>query len=134
MKAGLPALLSFVREHRLLSAVATSSDATQTELSLRSANLLDRFDAVVTGDEIARGKPAPDIYLEAAGRLGVDPTECVALEDSDAGVLAASAAGMVTLCVPDLRPPSEAAVRASASVLGSLDDAREWIGARVAKR
>lgn len=134
VKAGLPAFLSFVQEHALLSAVATSSDGAFTEFSLQSAGLLGRFDAVVTGDEIARGKPAPDIYLEAARRLGVDPAECVALEDSDAGVLAATAAGMVTLCIPDMRPPSEATVRAASSVFGSLDEAREWIRAMMAQR
>jgi beta-phosphoglucomutase-like phosphatase (HAD superfamily) len=133
-KAGLLALLSFVEEHALRSAVATSSDGAYTEFSLSSAGLVGRFDAVVTGDQITRGKPAPDIYLEAAGRLGLDPAECVALEDSDAGVLAASAAGMVTVCIPDLKPPSEAAVRAASRVFGSLDEAREWIGVLVENR
>ena len=132
-KAGLLEFLSFVEEHALLSAVATSSDGAYTELSLQSAGLVGRFDAIVTGDQIKRGKPAPDIYVKAAGRLGLNPAECVALEDSDAGVLAASAAGMVTLCIPDLKPPSEAAVHAASCVLGSLDEAREWIGAIVAK-
>ncbi len=126
-KRGLNALLSFVEEHALSSAVATSSDGTQTEVSLRSAGLLGRFDAVVTGDQIARGKPAPDIYLEAAVRLDLDPEECVALEDSDAGVFAANAAGMLTLCVPDMVPPSDAAKRAARCVLDSLDEARGWI-------
>jgi beta-phosphoglucomutase len=134
LKAGLLAFLSFVRQHALSSAVATSSDSSFTEFSLRSAGLDGHFDAVVTGDQIERGKPAPDIYLEAAARLGLEPPECVALEDSDAGVLAASAAGMVTVCIPDLKPPSEAAARAASCVLGSLDEAREWIGAMVADR
>jgi beta-phosphoglucomutase-like phosphatase (HAD superfamily) len=115
-----------------LSAVATSSDADYAAFSLRSAGVAGRFDALVSGDQVARGKPAPDIYLEAARRLGCDPVECVALEDSDVGVLAASAAGMVTLCIPDLKPPSEEAARAATRVLGSLDEAREWIGAMVA--
>jgi len=131
-KAGLFAFLSFVEEHALSSAVATSSDGAYTDFSLRSAGIVGRFDAVVTGDQIERGKPAPDIYREAAARLGLDPAECIALEDSDNGVLAASAAGMVTLCVPDLKPPSEAAERAASCVLGSLNEAREWIDAMLA--
>lgn len=90
-KAGLFAFLSFLEEQALSSAVATSSDGVYAEFSLRSAGIVGRFDAVVTGDQITRGKPAPDIYLEAAVRLGRDPAECIALEDSDAGVLAASA-------------------------------------------
>ena len=131
-KAGLLAFLSFVEDEALLSAVATSSDANYAAFSLRSAGVAGRFDALVSGDQVARGKPAPDIYLEAARRLGCDPVECVALEDSDVGVLAASAAGMVTVCIPDLKPPSEEAARAATRVLGSLDEAREWIGAMVA--
>ena len=127
-KPGLLELLAFVEQRALPSAVATSSDAAYTEFSLQSAGLAGRFDVVVTGDQIERGKPAPDIYLEAAGRLGVEPPQCVALEDSDNGVLAASAAGMVTVCVPDMKPPSEAAARAASRVFDSLDQAREWIG------
>jgi HAD superfamily hydrolase (TIGR01509 family) len=126
-KAGLLAFLSFVEKQGLLRAVATSSDADYADFSLRSAGLSGRFNTIVTGDQVPQGKPAPDIYLEAARRLGRSPAECIALEDSDAGVLAASAAGMVTLCVPDLKPPSDSATRAASCVLGSLDEAREWI-------
>jgi beta-phosphoglucomutase len=127
-KAGLTGLLSFAEEEGLATAIATSSDADYTEFTLRSAGLAGRIRTIVTGDQVAHGKPSPDIYLEAARRLGRNPAECIALEDSDAGVLAASAAGMVTLCVPDLKPPSAAAARAASRVLASLDDAREWIG------
>jgi HAD superfamily hydrolase (TIGR01509 family) len=127
-KTGLHPFLSFVKDEALLSAVATSSDAHFAELSLRSAGIADRFDALVSGDQVARGKPAPDIYLEAARRLGCDPARCVALEDSDAGVLAARAAGMVTVCIPDLKPPSREAAAAASCVLGTLNEAREWMG------
>jgi HAD superfamily hydrolase (TIGR01509 family) len=133
-KPGLLAFLSFLEEQGLSMAIATSSDAEYAEFSLRSAGLTGRFSTIVTGDQVTEGKPAPDIYLEAARRLGRNPAECVALEDSDAGVLAASAAGMVTLCVPDLKPPSDAATRAASRVLGSLDDARDWIRAMASDR
>jgi beta-phosphoglucomutase-like phosphatase (HAD superfamily) len=132
-KSGLLELLSFVDAHGLAKAIATSSGADYAEFSLRSAGLSGRFSTVVTGDEVARGKPAPDIYSEAARQLGRSPAECVALEDSDAGVLAASAAGMVTLCVPDSKPPSSEATRAAACVLRSLDDVREWIDAATSR-
>jgi beta-phosphoglucomutase-like phosphatase (HAD superfamily) len=131
-KAGLHPLLTFVKDQAFLSAVATSSDAHIAAVSLRSAGIADRFDALVSGDQVARGKPAPDIYLEAARRLGRDPARCVALEDSDAGVLAASSAGMVTVCIPDLKPPSREAAAAASCVLASLNEAREWIGRLVA--
>jgi len=131
-KTGLGALLEFVQDAALLSAVATSSDAHFAEFSLRRAGIAGRFDALVSGDQVARGKPAPDIYLEAARRLGRDPVECVALEDSDAGVLAARAAGMVTVCIPATKPPSAEAAAAASRVLASLHEAREWISALVA--
>ena len=72
---------------------------------------------------VARGKPAPDIYLEAARRIGVQPLACVALEDSEAGTLAASRAGMRALLVPDFVPPSSDAIHAAFRVLRSLHDA-----------
>ena len=78
---------------------------------------------MVTGDEIAHGKPAPDIYLEAARRLGVAPECCAAFEDSDAGTLSASRAGMLTFQVPDMKPPSPEAAAAASHVLRSLNEA-----------
>ncbi len=126
-KSGLAELLSFLDEHRLPTAVATSSDREYATLSLRQAGLGERFSEIVTGDQVVNGKPAPDIYLEAAHRLGVSPQYCVAIEDSDAGVLAASAAGMITLMVPDLKAPSAQARSAAFSVLVSLSDVRDQI-------
>ena len=77
----------------------------------------DRFAALVGGDEIARGKPAPDIFVEAAARLGVAAAACVVLEDSEPGVRGALAAGMTPIMVPDRIAPSAALVAlASAAV------------------
>jgi HAD superfamily hydrolase (TIGR01509 family) len=126
-KPGLEALLSLLEERQVPRAVATSSDAEFTAFSLQQAGLAGRVPVVVTGDQVPRGKPAPDIYLEAARRLGQPPAACVAVEDSDAGVRSASAAGMITLCVPDSRPPSPVASQAAFRVLRSLDDVRELI-------
>lgn len=126
-KAGLHELIAFVRNEGLPLALATSSDSSFTELSLGCANLLGSFDVVVTGDQVTHPKPAPNIYIEAARRLDVDPRHCVALEDSDAGILAASRAGMVPLLVPDLKKPTEEAIEAAFRVLGSLHEARELL-------
>ena len=100
-KSGLLELLMFLDAQQIPTAIATSSDADYTEFSLRSAGLAGRFRVIVTRDQVAHGKPAPDTYIEAARRLGQDTADCMALEDSDAGVLAACAAGMAALCVPD---------------------------------
>jgi beta-phosphoglucomutase-like phosphatase (HAD superfamily) len=75
---------------------------------LHKAAILDRFAVLVCGDEVAKGKPAPDIYLAAASALGVCPNHCVAFEDSSNGVRAAVAAGLITVQVPDLvAPPAD---------------------------
>lgn len=127
VKTGLHELIAFVRSEGLPLALATSSDSSFTELSLGRANLLGSFDVVVTGDQVTEPKPAPDIYIEAARRLRVDPRHCVALEDSEAGILAASRAGMVPLLVPDLKEPTDEATGAAFRVLESLHEARELL-------
>jgi beta-phosphoglucomutase len=126
-KPGLHALLTLLEAQQVPCAVATSSDADFTQFSLEQAGLAGRFDVVVTGDQVANGKPAPDVFLEAARRLGHPPHACMAVEDSDAGVFAASAAGMITVCVPDSRPPSPEASCAAFRVLRSLDDVCELL-------
>lgn len=131
-KPGLIELLTFLEAQSLPVAVATSSEADYAAFSLRQAGLDGRFSIVVTGDQVAQGKPAPDIYLEAARRLGVPPAQCVALEDSEAGILAASAAGMIALLIPDWMPASAAAGRAAFRVLASLDEARDVVASLVA--
>jgi beta-phosphoglucomutase-like phosphatase (HAD superfamily) len=123
-KAGLDELLAQLDLSAIRTAVATSSDAGYTAFTLASAGLADRFSIVVTRDQVPRGKPAPDLYLEAARRLRVQPANCLALEDSDAGVLSASAAGMRAICVPDIKQPSRAAERAAYRVLPSLHEVR----------
>lgn len=131
-KPGLPEILAFAAAQRLPVAVATSSEADYAAFSLQHAALEGRFDVIVTRDQVARGKPAPDIYLEAARRLQVDPAACVALEDSEAGILAASGAGMRALLIPDGTPPSDAAVRTAFRVVASLHDARDLVAGLLA--
>lgn len=130
-KPGLDELLRALADLSVPSAVATSADAVRTRTCLTAAGLGDRFDCVVTGDEVSRGKPAPDLFLEAARRLRVAAASCLALEDSEAGVLAASTAGMTVLLVPDLVEPSARATAAAEAVYPSLLEVAEaLIGAR----
>lgn len=132
LKPGLLDLLAFLDQRRIPFAVATSSDLAYAVFSLAAAGLRDRFGCIVTGDQIQHSKPAPDIYLEAARRLGVNPAGCVALEDSEAGVQAAAAAGMRVLLIPDLKPPTAAGRQAALHVLASLYEAAQilsvWAG------
>ncbi|MEX0826898.1 MAG: HAD family phosphatase [Acidimicrobiia bacterium] len=88
-------------------AVASASPRGRLDLTLRAAGLGGRFAVSVSGDDVARGKPAPDCYLAAARRLDVEPAECVAIEDSGTGAEASIAAGMRTIAV--VRPMSDRA-------------------------
>ena len=85
---------------------------------------MSRFHALVGGDEVEKGKPAPDIFLLAAARLDVVPTECIVLEDSEPGVRGALAAGMIPIMVPDMLAPSEDLLACMPLVLPSLADVR----------
>ncbi len=81
-------------------AIASSSPARWVVPALERLGLRDRFRAVVTGDEVAKRKPSPDGYLEAARRVGAEPSRAVAIEDSGPGITAARAAGMAAIVIP----------------------------------
>ena len=123
LKPGLLALLDGLDELGLPAAVASSTARAEVERRLASVGLLERFAATAGGDEVARGKPAPDLFLLACKRLGTSPSGCVVLEDSEAGVQAAAAAGMTPVIVPDLVPPSRAARALAQAVAPSLSEA-----------
>jgi len=104
-------------------ALATSSNREIIDLVLEAGDLRGKFAATVSSEEVEHGKPAPDVYLEAARRLGSAPERCVAVEDSSNGLLAGAAAGMHVIAIPNAaHPPSEEALHAAAVVLPSLDE------------
>jgi len=121
LKPGLVELLDWLEREDIDKAVATSTRRDRAQAKLAQTGLLHRFTALVGGDEIARGKPAPDIFLLAAERLSRPPQDCVVLEDSEPGVRAALAAGMTPIMVPDLHPPSPALLAIGPLVLASLE-------------
>jgi HAD superfamily hydrolase (TIGR01509 family) len=100
-RPGASDLIRFALEHRLPIAIASSSPVTVISAVVEAKGWNEIFSTRVSGDEVARGKPAPDVYLEAARRLGVDPVHTLALEDSVNGARAAVAAGMTCYAVPD---------------------------------
>jgi HAD superfamily hydrolase (TIGR01509 family) len=101
--------------------LASSANRPLIELVLELVGLADSFAAVVSSEEVARGKPAPDVYLEAAARLGVRPEMAVVVEDSMNGILAGSAAGMAVIAIPDPNhPPDPEALAASSLVLAEI--------------
>ena len=90
-----------------MSNVASSSPRQLIGVVLKAAGLADAFSAVVSTEEVARGKPAPDVYLEAARRLELEPRRCAAVEDSSNGLRAAAAAGMRVIAIPNRRYPPD---------------------------
>jgi HAD superfamily hydrolase (TIGR01509 family) len=127
VKAGVTELLDDLDAGGVPCAVATSSGHATVELQLGPNGLLRRFQAIVAAGDYALGKPAPDPYLEAARRLGVDPIECLALEDSHNGVRAAHAAGMMTIMVPDLLAATEEMHALCVTIVRTLHDVRDLI-------
>lgn len=122
LKPGVHELFDVLDAADLPRAVATSTRRSRALGKLNGVGLLMRIDVVVAGDEVTRGKPAPDIFLAAAQRLSVAPAHCLALEDSNGGVRAARAAGMIVVMVPDLLEPADDITAAGVEVAGSLLD------------
>jgi HAD superfamily hydrolase (TIGR01509 family) len=119
--AGRPGALELVARlrGRLPLAVASNSPRRLVDAALTSARLTDVFDVVVTSDDVAHSKPAPDIYLLACERLGAAPEHVLALEDSSAGVASAKAAGLSVIAVPQY---AETDVAAADRIIDSLEE------------
>lgn len=120
-KTGLAELLDYLDQHNTPRALATST--VRKEAIARMGPLFERLQTAAFGDDVAHGKPAPDIYLLAVERLGVDPDRCLALEDSLPGVEAAERAGLTVIMVPDLVPAHDGIRFVSPSLL----TVRDWL-------
>jgi HAD superfamily hydrolase (TIGR01509 family) len=119
-KPGAIALLDRVDARGIPKGLATS---TPRALAMRClGSLISRFSVFAFGDEVEYSKPAPDLFLLAASRLGVTPGDCLVIEDSEAGVRAAHAAAMAVIMVPDLVEPSPEIAAMAIRVCRSLDD------------
>jgi len=104
-------------------AIASSSNRELIDVVLRASGLAADFRATVSSEEVPRGKPAPDVYLEAARRLGVDPARCGAVEDSHNGIRSAKAAGMRVVAVPNPHyPPDDEALGLADVVVASIEE------------
>lgn len=106
-KPGLHEILGFFRSRGVKLAVASSSHRAPIERNLEKSGVRPYFEAVISGEELSRGKPDPEAFLTAAARLGLPPEDCYVFEDSFNGVRAGHAAGCCTIMIPDLIPPDE---------------------------
>ena len=127
VKSGLLELLSFLDKISMPKAVATSTEYERAVHKLSLTNLLEHFSIVIAGDQVQRGKPAPDIFLAAAAQLGVLPENCLVLEDSDAGIQAAYEAGMTPVMIPDMKPPSEKSLAFAHRIFGGLGEFHNYL-------
>ena len=107
VKPGLYELLDYLDQEKIPYAVATSSRGEGARSKLRQIGVLSRLHGLVTGDMVEKGKPDPEIFLRAAETLQLPPENCLVLEDSPHGILAAHLAGCLPMMIPDLWPPDE---------------------------
>lgn len=127
MKAGLVELLKVLNEKKILMAVATSTKRSRCERLLKAAKIDQYFDCIITGYDVANGKPFPDIFLEACRKCQIDPADALVLEDSVNGGMAAKSAGIPYIIVPDLNPPTAIVKESALKVVPSLHEVVQLI-------
>jgi HAD superfamily hydrolase (TIGR01509 family) len=128
LKPGIRELLDFLDSRGIPRAITTSSPIERVQRYLGPHGILERFDCLCSGEQVKRGKPEPDIYLYGAQCLGVRPEDCLAVEDSPAGIISAYRAGCGAVMVPDLDQPDEATQAMLYAKADCLKDIIELIG------
>ena len=131
VKAGAHAFLASLHQIDMPRAVATSSSGQKARAILQKTGLMPYIQHVTGGDEVPAGKPAPDVYLDAARKLGIDAADCLALEDSNNGTTAALAAGMKVIQIPDLAPSNRSPNPPDFQICTSLTKAASLIGLEI---
>ena len=131
MKIGVAALLDFLRGQGAPVALASSTGTRLVREELTDAGIVQYFDVITGGEEVARSKPAPDIFLLAAQRLKKEPPACFVVEDSYNGSRAAHAAGMRPIMVPDLLPPNAEMNELAEAVCPSLNEVIDYLRGRL---
>ena len=121
-------MLDVLQEKGIASAITSSSPMENIHRHLSANDLLHRFDQLCSGYQVPNGKPAPDIYLYGAARLGLKPEECLALEDSPAGILSAYRAGCLPVMIPDQDQPNAATLPLLYAKADSLAEVIDLLG------
>ncbi|MBB3172375.1 HAD superfamily hydrolase (TIGR01509 family) [Endobacter medicaginis] len=134
LKRGVLELLDWLDAQGIRRAIATSSSRARTDHHLGLMGIAQRFEHIVTRDDVTRGKPNPDPFLTAAKKLGIAPAHCLVLEDSFNGIRAAHAAGMRVIMVPDLLDPTDEIRGLAHRVVPSLHDVIDFLDAQRSAR
>jgi HAD superfamily hydrolase (TIGR01509 family) len=127
VKSGAIDLLEYLRQINCKRAIATSTRYKLAVKKLKKTGLIGYFKDIVGGDQVEKGKPDPEIYLKVSRILTEDPKDCLVLEDSDNGVMAASKAGMDVIQIPDLKQPSEKIKNMGHLVMTSLKQVQGYL-------
>lgn len=131
LKPGVREMLAFLKERDVPVALASSTRIETVQRELEQAGLGDAFPCLIGGDMIHRSKPAPDIFLAAAERIGAEPSACYVLEDSHNGIRAAAAAGMHPVMIPDLLEVTQEMRALAETVCDSMFEAIEYLRERI---
>ncbi len=126
MKNGADIALKYFKDNNYKTAVATATPLKRAEKYLSNLNLLQYFDKIVSAHDVKRGKPQPDIYLKACELLRLSPCDCIAVEDSPNGALAAFRAGCKTVIIPDLDTPDEETRKFLSGIVENLIELTEF--------
>ena len=126
-KPGVEETLRFLRAKGIKTAVATATALDITKSHLTTIGVCDLFDSIVSAKNVAHGKPEPDVYLYACEQIGERPQDCMAVEDSPNGIMAAYRAGLRTAMVPDLTQPDEELTKYLYACVNSLSDLCELV-------
>jgi len=129
LRKGAREIVTYLAAEGIPQAIATSSRRASADRNLTQTGLMEHFAAVITREDVENPKPAPDPFLKAAARLGVDPADCLVLEDSFHGVAAAHAAGAMPIMVPDLLAPTQAVRAQCIYVADDLNVVRDLLRA-----
>ncbi len=124
---GAAELLSFLKERGMTAVIASSTPEATVRRELADAGLLDGFSDVLGGDHVQNSKPAPDLFLAAAEKIGADPARCLVLEDSYNGIRAAYAAGMTPLMIPNVLEVTEEMKNLALAVFPSLREVKAFL-------
>ncbi len=128
-KDGLINLLDYLDKMNIPKAIATSTVREFADHKLTIAQIKHRFEHITCGDDVDNGKPSPDIFLKAAKKINMKPDDCLVLEDSRNGIIAAHAAGMKAVMIPDTLAPCEITKKLAHKILPSLNDVIELLSA-----